>query len=420
MKLNGWKEWGFLTWVLAMLVGPGAHADDRATARRIAAAGLRQNIAQVGGKSLFVAGGHQFHDLWVRDFAMSVGGLLAISREDVVRDSLDLILSLQREDGLLPRVIDNQDITGRTILGSALGLVQDFAEPLKGWYETENKVVVIDGNALVPWAASRYFEATRDLDSVRRWYPAIEKSLAMLEASFGADGLITRQPPYSDWEDSVARSGRVALTNEFYLLALRGTAELAAALGLRDQAADVRARELKASAAFLKTFWDASNHRIINYVGDDHWTADANFMAVAQGLVPSDMAQDILSHWPKDLWNPLPRTTWPDYPDSLKDQVVKLVGIADYHDRLYWLWIGALAALAERETGHIDRSVPLLETMAARVAADGAVYEVYELGDDGVSLEHVDRMLYTAEQPFSWSAAMLLEAEAALNPAAVR
>lgn len=396
---------------------PPANADTRSErntrqdALAIATTGLGQNVATVDGKKLLLAGGHQFHDLWVRDFAMSVGGLLAISREDVVRDSLELIFSLQREDGLLPRVIDNQDITSRTILGSAFGFVQEFTAPLKGWFDTENKIIVIDGNAAIPWAASRYVKATRDLDFARKWFPAMEKSLAFLEAKYLADGLIANQPAYSDWEDSVNRHGKVALTNEFYLLALQGAADWAALLGQRDRSNAYKAQEIQVAAAFLKQFWDPVQKRILNFEGDARWTADANFLAVAYQLVPGDTARDILSHWPAAIWAPLPRTTWPDYADADKDRIVKLVGIADYHDGLYWLWLGAIAAMAERTAGDCTAYNRLLDTMAARISADQALYEVYELDADGTTLNPVDRVLYRAEQPFSWSSALLIEAE---------
>jgi hypothetical protein len=357
----------------------------------------------------------------VRDFAMSVGGLLALSREDVVRDTLELVFSLQRADGLLPRVIDNQNITGRTILGSAFGYVQDFSEPLKGWFETENQVVVIDGNATIPWAASRYVLATHDLDFARKWFATMEKSLAYLETSYMTDGLIDHQPGYSDWEDSVSRMGRVAMTSEFYLLALQGAAAWADLIGERSRAGDYRIRAIRVQAAFEKLFWDETHGRLINFIApngtggasvtDDHWTADANFMAVAFGLVSPDKAQAILSHWPAQISLPWPRTTWPDYPDASKDQIVRLVGIADYHDKLYWVWLGAAAAMASRADGDCATYNRLLDTMAATIAADKALYEIYELGSDGKTLKHVNRVLYRAEQPFSWSSAMLVEAE---------
>lgn len=404
--------------LLVFLVSLTAWADpasDRKAARAIATTGLTQNIVSVGDKSLMLAGGHQFHDLWVRDFAMSVGGLLALSREDVVKDTLELVFGLQRADGLLPRVIDNQDITGRTILGSAFGYVQDFSEPLKGWFETENNVVVIDGNATIPWAASRYVHATRDLEFARKWFGAMEKSLAFLEASYLTDGLIDHQPAYSDWEDSVSRTGRVAMTNEFYLLALRGAAEWADLVGERSRANVYRVRAFQVEAAFEKLFWDSANGRLRNFVlpdhSDDHWTADANFMAVAFGLVSPAIAQQILSHWPAQISLPWPRTTWPDYPDASKDQIVKLVGIADYHDKLYWLWLGAAAAMAEGVSGDCAAYDRILSAMAATITADQALYEVYELAADGKTMKHVDRLFYKAEQPFSWSSAMVVEAE---------
>jgi len=403
---------GCLEIATALFSNPG-RADDRQRAWDLVQSELGRNVVKLGDSSLVVAGGHQFHDLWVRDFAMSVGGLLAINREDAVRDTLDLIFSLERDDGLLPRVIDNQNITARTILGSSLGWVQDFSQPLKGWFETENQVLVIDGNAAVPWAASRYLAATHDIAAARRWMPAIEKALAFLDRDYLVGGLIGNQPPFSDWEDSVGRRGRVAFTNELFLLALDGMAGVAELAGQRDRAQEFRERALQFHAAFLDFFMDPVHQRLLNFEGDDHWTADANFIAIAKHLVSFEQGHDLLAGWPEQARGVLPRTTWPDYGDAMKDRIVKWVGIADYHDALSWLWIGALAALAQREAGDCGAYWQQMDAMTDLILKKGAVYEIYEpiLLESG--LRPVDRTFYRAEQPFTWSSALYLEAAAA-------
>jgi GH15 family glucan-1,4-alpha-glucosidase len=389
-----------------------------AVATAIAVEGLMGNIATVRNprddsldKEYLLAGGRQYRSLWARDFGMSVGGALAIGQTGVVRDSLEILLGFQRDDGLLPRIVDNWSLGSRFAL-AFLGVPPGFSPPFRGWFETENNVIAIDGNAILPWAASRYVLATRDRAFAQRWFPAVERTLAFLQRQFVSGGLIGGQPPFSDWADSVRREGHVAFTNELYLLALKGAAQWAAFLGRKDRAAFYEKEAGRFKEKFLAYFWDPDRRILRNFENDDRLTADANLMAVAYGILDRADALAVIRTLKKTpLWDPLPgRPTWPDYPETMKSRLVRMVGLTGYHDEMYWLWITALAAQAERAVGHCDGYKSLVGALATKIQEDGVVSEVYELKGKGPRLEPVIRLLYRSEEPFTWSSAMFLEA----------
>jgi hypothetical protein len=74
-----------------------------------------------------------------------------------------------------------------------------------------------------------------------------------------------------------------------------------------------------------------------------------------------------------------------------------------------WLWITALAARAERAVGNCAGYHAIMDQLSALIARRGAIEEVYDLKRNG-TLKPVRRLFYHAENPFTWSSAMYLEA----------
>lgn len=378
--------------------------------------GVNQNIQRIKDpadgqtKHLVLAGSRQFKSLWTRDFAFGALGLLAAQDFGPVKDTLEQIYRFQRADGILPRQLDNVHPNLRYLLGS-MGLSPAFKPPFKTHFETENGVIAIDGNAAIPWLASQYVVQSRDLVFGAKWFGATELALAHLREAFGVDGLIGKQDPFGDWADSVARTGRVAMTNILYILALRGAAEWAEALGLAERASHYSLLAIETQARFVDFFWIPQLKMLMNFEGDLHLTADANFAAVAYGIVPTEIAEQIMDTMRRSpLWFPMPgRVTYPEYPREMKSRLPQIAGIADYHDKMYWLWLSALAAQAERAIGRVQGCEWVHDQIANLVNSRGAVYEVYNLKNVSGQpvLKPVARPLYHPEVPFTWSSGMI-------------
>ena len=382
------------------------------TAIQIATQALKTNTATIDQREYLLAGYKQFRNLWIRDLSMSTSGALAVGMEKPIRDSLEAIFTFQREDGLLPRLIDNKDGQIRAVLGVA-GIRQSFKAPLKAWYESENKITTIDGNVTVPWAASNYIAKTNDLQFAKRWFSSMEKSIQYLEKNHLEGGLISKQQGFADWEDSVNRNGRVAFTNLFYVLALRGAARWADAIHSTDKVAYYQQKADAQAIRFREYFWDSNKKVLRNFDGDDRYTADANLLAITEKVLPAKEAReayDSLKSTP--LWGPIPgRPTWPNYTNDMKSIFVKSIGLGGYHDRLYWIWLSSLGARAAATVGDCKEYQRIMQYLEFQIVKNGQVHEVYRFKESPDRLKPFKNAIYHAEAPFTWSSAMFLEAE---------
>lgn len=373
-------------------------------ARDVARRSLLANVRVVGGAPVLTAGANHFRMVWTRDFCFAAGGLLAAGRADVVRETLRLVLSFQRADGLLPRLLD----TGSWALRVALGVL-GREMPLEGAFKPnhigEHGTPAIDGNALVCWAAERCAVATGDAAFAREALPVLERALAFYETRL--DGGLVTQPPYSDWQDSIrARRGRVFFTNLIYWRAHEALAALAALAG-RDPAS-WRSRAQTLRERVFAHFWDERAGAFANVEKGGPLSTDGLLFSIVWGFTDAAASKRLLralddaGAW--TAWGP--RCATPDYPFSARGWITRLAGIPDYHDRVVWLWQTALAARAFRAVGDEARAQEQLEALGSILVRDGASGEVYE-PDTGLP---VARRLYRSEAPFSWSAAMALEA----------
>lgn len=388
------------------------------TAKTIAGDALRSNVVSLfdqgrvsSEKKYLLAGARQYRTLWARDMAMSVQGAMAAGEFQAVKNSLEIFFKFQRFDGLLPRLIDNQNILTRVLMG-VMGHPPMFREPLRAWFTTENRVIAIDSNLAIVWASSRYILRSEDLVFAKAHFVAAEKAILFIETHFSVEGIVGKQPPFADWADSVQRTGRVAFTNELYILALRGLSQWAEKVGEPVRASFYQDKAAEVTERFLTFFWDPKERIIVNFERDHRWTADANFFAVAHGILPREKSIELMDRLRMSpLWIPFPgRPTWPDYEPHMKSWLVKRVNLAGYHDQYLWFWLTCLAACAETAIGNADGYAQIMRSVSGRIVADRTVHEVYEYDERNQQIVPVKRWLYRAESPFTWSAAMFLEA----------
>jgi glycogen debranching enzyme len=394
--------------------------ENRSEAEAIASQTLRSNIIPVPfnttdpleHKKYLLAGKNQYHTLWARDLSMSIAGTLLIGETQAARDSLEIFFNLQRSDGLLPRVVDNRGIASRVLWG-LIGYPPPYKAPLRGWFISENRVISIDSNLMLPWAASHYIEKTKDEEFATSWFGGMEKALAFIEKNFMVEGLVGNQPPFSDWKDSIRRTGRVSFTNTLYILALRGAAKWSKFLGLNDKHTYFLTRAEEVTQRFRNYFWIPERRILRNFEGNELLTADANLFAVANQIIPLDEAREVMMELRQSpLWSPIPGApTWPSYPSSLKSTLVKAIFLHGYHDRLYWLWISALAARAEKAVGNDIEYERIMNYLARRIVSDKGIYEVYDANKNELDLRPHIGPIYRADRSFTWSSACYLEAE---------
>jgi glycogen debranching enzyme len=319
------------------------------------------------------------------------------------------MLSFQRKDGLLPRAVAPW-APYIMILADTFGLHLEFKAPLRPNYTSEALINNIDCNAFLVWATLRYARASGDGDFVRRHQGVLERALAWYDGRM-KDGLVF-QSPFSDWQDSIARRGRVFYSNLIYWKGLRAMEELAAYFEPRDResAAGWRARADAFAARLVEFFWDKKLGAFKNSDRIPGIESGANLLAAAWGLVGPEKTESILHAFDAPgVRRPLGlRATVPAYPWYMKSIFATVGGNTDYHDDQVWSWQTALEATVWASLGRPERGERALAPMAEVIAKDGVVGEVYD--DDC----QVKRRLFRSECPFTWGAGMWLEALDAL------
>lgn len=431
-----------LAWIL---LAPSSQAEVRRPANRAAAlqlleSGLKANIITVPAvdhssreRQCVVAGSLQFRSLWARDFSMAVPGLLKLGHVQPVRDTLELFFAnARREDGLLPRLIDSMSYQQRVVLG-LLGIRMPLEPDLKPSYVSENGVVSIDGNLLLISAAWNYARMTGDKEFARRYLESARKLLTWImtnhiETQFDATDnelapfappasiLMRDQPPYSDWADSIDRSGSVAMTQVLLIRALRDLSQWEQSLELSETALRHRQFARAAVTGLYQNFWNASGY-LMNTSTDSRLSADANWAAVAWGIVDGAHATAIVTalEQSQDLVQPIPgRALHGEYSPSEKSAYARAIGLSAYHDQDIWLWLTALAIQSYERIGRTDRAEAIRDTVAQLILEFNGVHEIYEdvpnPAPAHAALRPVVVFAYHAEFPFTWSSAMLADA----------
>lgn len=368
-------------------------------AHEIAEKSLRANIMTLPSGKFVTAGQNQFLTLWTRDFCHAVRGLVAIGESDVSKNHLSYLLRNLREDGLVPRVVDNRVVQFRVAWQSFRKLCPilprlAFKEPLIAQYTDEHGSNAFDSNVLLLLAVLKlddaFFKAHEtELKKVWDWY----------DDKF-RDGLIW-QTPFADWQDTTKREGHTFILNLFYFLA---------ASELQKKGWEIKINLLQFKTKIHETFFKDGLY--ISQVGYPQVSVEGNLFAIE--------SNDFLSEdGKKTLWNNLKRhpvvsldqtigrCSYPDWPESDLAWHIKFANLKRYHGSLSWSWLMGLgltvakfmndAEFVKSQTAHIEKLL----------TRDGEVFEVY---DPEKNFMPWGSWLIQSEHPFAWGSGYLVEA----------
>lgn len=377
--------------------------DELAELRHRAQASLQANIVDIDRKSYLSAGRHQFRSLWTRDFCWSVKGLLRIGRRDVVRNQLERLLKNLGECGgtrdVIPRSLDNRDVSWRTGIGAILQVRESIDEPLRAEWLDQHRNVAIDGNALVIIAVKDYVRQTGEPQLWNDHREQLRRALRFYDRHRPSRGLVT-QPEYSDWQDSLKRDRETFYTNLLYVTALQAVAH--------DPFFEVTTEQICAFRKLMnQEFYDqdACLYRSVRDV--DTTCLDDNLLAIELGHAeaPERLYRALSQHplWTDDAG---PGFVSLDRYDSADEAAQFWFNLRDYHTTLYWSWLMALAARIAARMGDEHAASSILAELLRMARRDGAIAEVYQ---HTATHPMVRRLGYTSEAPFSWGSAMLVE-----------
>ncbi len=382
---------------------------------------MQGNFVELASGPYLSAGRGQFRGLWTRDFCFAARGLLELGRQDVVANHLSTLLGHRRpRDALVPRLMDSISPAWLRVAwhcaGRVLPLVprqSPMGDSIRPEYQSEHGVEAIDSNLLVLLASLDYVTSTGDTDWWQRHEGALVEVYRYYERSI-RDGLVF-QNAYSDWQDSVRRSGSTFYTNVLYH---RVTERLLpySAFGIEADRSDrVRAR-------IDAEFFDGQAGLYRSVRGHPQISVDGLLLALDLGYLPlgsraaADLYRSLRSHV---LWmgHDAPGcATSPDYPRPWVSLPTRVVGLSGYHDRARWSWLMALAAKVALKMGDPEEAHRILSLLQQMADRDGAIYEIYF--PEAPYLPWRSR-LYESEAHFSWGAGCAIEAVAEARRSAV-
>ena len=206
-------------------------------AGQIAAANVRRGIEERplpdgSHKLVLNAGWRNFREPWARDFGFASFGLVELNERRALRETLELFLFFQTPNGQFPVKIHSTSVLERYVY-SLFGRQQPIHAPLRPKHMTAHNTVSLDGNALIIIAALNYLRQVEDEPFCHAHWPGLKRGLAWLETqALGNDGLL-HQGAYTDWADSIKRTGMIHYTNVLYWKALHEFAIDAAKYGYR-------------------------------------------------------------------------------------------------------------------------------------------------------------------------------------------
>jgi glycogen debranching enzyme len=373
---------------------------------------LHKNIHTVqvpatpSNRQVIFAGGGHFGSLWARDGMYASMGLLATGDQVTVHDTLTALLDGQRADGLLPRRVGS----GSNAVGmirSAIGLAPSTSTNFKDYDFSKPSV---DTNPLVIWVASDYMAASHDSAFAAKYLPVLERAAEWLYKQ--QDGGLLVQPGYGDWEDMVARGGKVMYSNTLYYRALVAMAALERQSGDPVHAASYDTRAKALAAQIQASFWNPTAGHFRNTTTLEQFSPDGDLFAIVTGLATPAQAETVLSRCDALLTlHPLLPALEGDYAGSMIPIQLRIAGIPHYHDRYEWPWLTSLYAWAAASAGDTRRANKGLSRVSTTALREGTFEEIYE-GDGPTP---VKTRLYESERDFSWSAGMYLRAQAAVK-----
>lgn len=367
--------------------------------------GMEIRSIEGGGEKLVLnAGMRNFREPWARDFGFASYGLLAVKEFKVVRETIETFLRFQKEDGQFPIKVFSNNTFWRTV-HSVLDLPQPTHRPLRPRYVSGHNSISPDGNALLISAVLNYAIQSRDEVFLKRHWHSLEQAIRWLKAQAPDDDGLIVQGPFSDWADTIGRTGKILYTNVVYWKALHDMARAAKGFGLDAKHAEFSARSTQISASLQTQFCREDLGYCVTSREFDNLNTSGNLLAICWGCLSpqqSNRALDKIKEFGLDYPVPTKPVNF-GYPRRMIALEARLGRFPYYHVNAAWLWLGSLNVIALASVGRFPESEELLDRLASLIVRDKVVYEVYK--ENGKPFSN---LLYKSEAPLTWSAGMII------------
>ena len=366
---------------------------------------LRQ-LPNGGIKRVLCAGHRNFREPWARDLSFALFGLMEIGEAETARESLEVFLHFQKASGQFPIKCRSTSIIDR-YLHSVLGRNQPTHFPLRPKYISGHHTVSLDGNGLLVIACFNYASYSGDMEFIRTNWTKIKQAVYWLEEQALVENDLLYQEAFSDWADSLARTGHVLYTNVIYWKVLHEMADFSKKIKSTDDIKQWKEKAILTRKAIRAELWKPELGYFITSSALENFSSAGNLLAIAWGLTTKKQASSILKAMDQfEMSEPVPSKVMQGViPEKYIAFENRWAGIPEYHTQAAWLWLGAWHAISLVKAGKAKAAEKVLERILQIVARDKIVYEVY-----GIDGNYLSTRWYTAEAPLTWSAGMIVYA----------
>jgi len=360
----------------------------------IAKKALRSNYRENG----IFAGKRHFDDYWARDSFYASFGSISLGDHEIVKKNLELFLKNLRQ-GQVPLRI------GKSGIGIAARL---FGIPWKRvdiprYSQDKGRNPATDPNRLCILSAHAYMKETKDMAFPKQHIDNLLSCLAWSQRQDSDSDLLIEEDVYATWADSVRKKGKVLYSNVLYCHSIFCISEMLSMIKDK-RASSYKKLYMETRQKLDSLFWNGTHYTDwIDAERHDQFSTDGNMLAVWLGVADKHRSISILDTYENlGLDGDVPSlTNMPAYRNADKSFLMRIYGLGDYHDRMSWLWLGAVSALAFHTSGRKKAAFRILDSMSRAIEKYGDVFEIYKE-------KPVNRLFYKSEENFSWSAGLYI------------
>lgn len=291
-----------------------------------------------------------YEQLWTRDFSHATLNYLAKYKPEAVKDSLETIFKYQKDNGMLPLMVEKQYMVLRLVPG-----LRWLAKPLfnliesgirkrkeRPVYEGQNFSSAEDTVPETLAAAGELYTASEDGKKfVEENFEKMEKAAKYFYDSKvdPNDSLASFKNKNSDWADSINRGGKLGLVNIRWARALHFMWLIASDLGKEKETAFYRNQYTAIYSSILDKIFNEKEAYFRAAEGEDRMDTVASIFGSLYFLDAPEClrVQETIKKRVKvksGLQN-----FYPKYP---QDQIMwphKIINLEGYHNEYVWPWV---------------------------------------------------------------------------------
>ena len=353
---------------------------------------------------------------WGWDSFFASLGACELGDVEIVKRNLELYLSYQREDGLLPKRVAHPFYWLKFLHIPLRETAQNQRPAFSNSYFTDtcitqNPTFVIALHAYVQTSGDRAFFKQRERQ--------VEAAMAFLRGRQGRFGLL-KEGIGGGWAESVLKRGALAFTNMCYARAAWCMAELYAAAGEPRREHFYRAEYSRLREAINGSLWSDEHGGFYSDWFTDkyryhHFATDGNLLAILWDIATPRQAEAIQAKIQEySLEDDVPiRTVYGPYPRRWIYPFLYLGNMSNYHVGFSWTWLGCVDVMVKAKMGQKKEALEILERISKVIERDGTVHEIYDKGKPVAKSTLF--FYYKSEHPWAWGAGLFVAACASVG-----